>query len=262
MLRQDFLTDFTESAMVSNRFVSAMLLFLRGGALGVLTGLTLSAITLATDAQLVSATQMDPFRLRGGTWGGPCSDWKNDTAPWKDVTGDGVPEPFSYWWSGHPRFWNQASADGCWHSDETTPQGDPYRPGVDYTGSAGTTVYFVTEHFNSSTYWPGPLFESTGCSGLQARVYAPNGVYMSLVHYWHTTALANVIGTNWTYHYDVPGDDIAYRNIATIASSDPLCTTTGPHVHQSADDPTGGSLANRAGPVTGVTELWLRWSLP
>jgi hypothetical protein len=68
----------------------------------------------------------------------------------------------------------------------------------------------------------------------------------------------NVLGTNWTWHYDVPGYSLAYRHIADVAATDPSCTIFGDHLHQSADD-SGPSMANRDGDVVNGTQFWLSW---
>lgn len=199
----------------------------------------------------------DPFRLLNGTFQG-CEDWKNDSALWKDVTGDGIAEPFSYWWSGHQRLWNLPSANACWHSDESGP-----RPAVDYNGAAGTDVYFRTYHVDPSfNWWPDVIFERTvGRTGLRARLNSPSGAQLAIVHYWHVTPRANVIGTNWTYHFDVPGYSEAYRHIADVAASEPFCDSFAPHLHQSANT-SSGATANDTGDVVGDVQFWLWWNTP
>jgi len=239
----------------------ALFRLVRATALGALAGTLLAVATLQSGLSPVHATQMDPFRLRGGNLGGGCADWKNDSALWKDGNGDGTRDPFSYWWSGQARFWNLATAHVCWHNDENSPSGDPARPGTDYAGSGGTDVYFWTEHWNSYNWWPGVLFESTGCPGVQARVYSPTGVFLSKVHYWHTAPQPNVIGTNWTYHYDVPGYSLAYRQIADVLSDDPTCTIFGAHLHQSGGG-AGGTSPNHDGDIVNSTQFWLTWTMP
>lgn len=232
--------------------------------LGSIVGVIGSFVLLHQTAVPVFAAQMDPFRLENGTWGNGCDNWRYDSALWQDVTGDGIAEPFSYWWAGHSRFWNNTSVNSCWHADEGWASGNIARPSVDYAGVAGdnpTAVYFRTEHWNASTYWPGPLFEATVCRGVQARVWAPNGVYLSKVHYWHTEPGTGVLGTSWTNHWDVPGYGLAYRQIATVRGSDDYCYITGPHLHQSSDDPTTGSTADRYGGLS-VVQFWLNWTLP
>lgn len=231
--------------------------FLRGLTIGVVAGGVLVAVF--SGDSIARAVQMDPFRLRDGTFGA-CANWRDDNAPWKDGNGDGVVDPFKYWWSGHSRFWNLAGANGCWHSDEGWTTGDPNRPSVDYQGGTGTDVYFRADHWNAYNWWPAVYFEATGCRGLQARVYSPTGVFLSKIHYWHVEPLSGVIGTNWTYHYDVPGYSLAYRQVADVAASDGSCYITGPHLHQSADDPTGGSQAERTGDVVNGAQFYLTWS--
>jgi hypothetical protein len=150
---------------------------LMGALIGAVIGLT-SSVLVGQYTTTPALAVNDPFRLLDGTYSA-CEDWKNDNNLWKDVTGDGVAEPFKFWWSGHSRFWNLPSANGCWHSDEGNGGyggwGNPYRPSVDYNGSTGTDVWFRMENYNSYNWWPALVFENTGCRGLQARVWAPGG---------------------------------------------------------------------------------------
>jgi hypothetical protein len=241
-----------------------------GLALGLSVGVSVAAVDLQRNASPARAAEMDPFRLAAGLWNG-CDGWRYDSAPFKDANGDGIPEPFSYWWSGQPRFWNSSSIQQCWHNDENIPLGDATRPGVDYN-SVGTpsnnTVLFETSHYNYSTYWPGVVFQSTQCAGVQAVLYAPTGLYLTTVKYWHTDPIGGVIGSNWVNHWDVPGQGIAYRNVATVHNSqgsDGMCTAFAPHLHQSANEvltssyPLAWTQANSTGDPTGATEFWLRW---
>jgi hypothetical protein len=146
--------------------------FLLGAIAGIVGGLVTGAVVGGWTADRASAVEYDPFRLNGGTYSSGCWDWKNDSASWKDATGDGNAEPFSYWWSGQSRFWNNSSAHVCWHNDENTTSGDPSRPGADITAGSSTAINFKTDHWNSFTAWPGVVFQNTGCLGVEAVVYA------------------------------------------------------------------------------------------
>ena len=238
---------------------------------GAATGAAVAALMASLSAASVSAVEYDPFRLSGGTLADGCDPWKGDTDLWKDATGDGVAEPFSYWWSGQSRFWNDTNAHGCWHNDESTLTGDPARPGGDISAGPSTAIYFQTEHWNAFSAWPGVLFQSTGCLGVQAVVYTPSGLYLTTVKYWHITPVSGVIGTNWTYHFDVSGYGKAYRQIGSGAywnsgtNSDGYCTVFGYHLHQSAwegwysTSPLAGTSANRTGNPSSSLEFWFRW---
>ncbi|GAB4334194.1 MAG: hypothetical protein Kow0010_21080 [Dehalococcoidia bacterium] len=223
----------------------------------------LAAVASHSAAGPSLAEIMDPFRLLNGTLGNGCWDWENDDEIWEDHDWDEDEEddPFSDWWSGHERFWDRSTANECWHNDEGSTAGNPNRPGADYSGSAGTDVWFMTEHWNDDNWWPGVLFQSTGCKGVQVLVYDPNSTFLAKVHYWHIDPASGVIGSNWTYHYDVPGYSKAYRKVGDIASSDPYGTIYGSHLHQSADDDGSGwpSLPNRDGDIVDSTQFWLRW---
>lgn len=237
---------------------------------GAMIGLMAAGVVLSVSQRDAAAAVQLPFYLMGATNSSSCEDWASDSSLWKDVTGDGVKEPFSYWWSGKPRFWNLPSAHGCWHNDENTPTGDVSRPGVDLPGAVGTDVLFRTDHWNSFTAWPGVLFQSTGCAGVEARVFSPAGLFLTTVRFWHATPVAGVIGTNWTYHVDVPGYGTAYRQVGDVVwnaannTDGAGCTTYGPHAHQSvwqgttSTNPLADSLPNKQGNPA-VVVAWLRW---
>lgn len=251
--------------------VSSILRFSAGALLGAVLGLAAAGIVASLTLEPAAAVEYDSFRLNGGTLASGCSDWKNDNQLWRDRNDDGIADPFSYWWSGHSRFWTNASAHVCWHNDEGTISGDSARPGADITAGASTPIYFKTEHWNAFAGWPGVLFQSTGCLGVQAVVYAPSGLYMSTVKYWPMSPASGVVGTNWTYHFDVPGYGAAYRQVGSGAywdsqtNTDGYCTTYGYHLHQSAsqgfssNNPLAGSTANQNGDPTGGSSFWLRW---
>lgn len=251
--------------------LSAAAQFLTSAVAGTVVGLLAVGVVANLNLKSAAAIEQSPFYLSGGTLASGCWNWSTDYGLWKDATGDGVLEPFRYWWSGQARFWNNASAHGCWHNDEDTLSGNPARPGADITAGSSTPIHFKTEHWNSFTAWPAVLFENTGCRGVQARVYEPTGLYMSTVEYWHITPVSGVVGTNWTYHFDVPGYGSAYRQIGSGAycdsttKSDGYCTTYGYHLHQSAwtgwysSYPVAGSTANQAADPNGFSSFWLRW---
>jgi hypothetical protein len=229
--------------------------------MGALVGIAFGAY----EASPAAAVTMDPFRLLAGTTGG-CHNWRDDAAIWprRDGNGDGSDDPFSYWWSGHPRAWNLPSANRCWHNDEDTASGNLSRPGVDYQGGPGTDVLFATYHVDPVTHWwPGVAFKSTGmggCRGLRAEVYSPGGVLMAVVNYWHAEPVPGTIGTGWTNHLDVPGFSEAYRQVADIAPTDSNCVIFGAHLHQSADT-LHSATPNNTGDVNGDVQFWLWWSL-
>lgn len=84
--------------------------FLAGAVIGTVLGLSAAGVVASLTLKQAAAVEYDPFRLNGGTLASGCSDWKNDNQLWRDGNGDGIADPFSYWWSRHSRFWNNAYA--------------------------------------------------------------------------------------------------------------------------------------------------------
>lgn len=200
------------------------------------------------------------FRVMNGAYALTCADWRYDDDPFRDIDDDGDLDPFQRWWSGEPRFWNSTAVHGCWHNDELLPvSGKVNRPGIDYTASEGTAIYFRAINFNDYTAWhPAVLFHGTGCLGVGVDVYTPSGIYRTTVNYWYSTPASGVIGTNWTNHFDVPGYHESLRKVADTAKVDTGCGSPPPHLHQSAGL-ASETTANDSGNVIGETLFWIHF---
>ncbi len=218
---------------------------------GIAIGMLLAG-TVLVQSHTPAAAQ-EPFRIRPGVVAG-CSDWKNDYATFPP----GSSTTFHDFWSGVPGIWNDPAANACWHNDEG---GFPTRPGIDYPAAKNTAVAFQYDIWEAQPWHASVVFEPvTSCLGLQARVYDPFGIELSLVKYWHINPGAGVIGTDWVYQYNFPGQSAGYRVIGAVADHlDEPCNTTGDHLHQSANN-SNSSRPNKHGNVIAQAPFALTWS--
>ena len=73
----------------------------------------------------------------------------------------------------------------------------------------------------------------TSCSGVRALLY-DGGVYKGDVRYLHIAPYSGVFGTTWQKWNQADG--YHWRDIGAVSSSQPNCTWSAPHLHQSANN--------------------------
>lgn len=138
------------------------------------------------------------------------------------------------------KYWIPGYAS-CWHKDEgtTDPFGAPaYYSAIDYTKLVGQTAGTLTQLWYTGANL-APAFRtlpaaSGTCTGVRVDTYKSGGVYMGDLHYLHIDVYAGVVGS-FSQSYN-PQDGHFWRDLGTVSSSQPTgCTTTGPHMHQSAN---------------------------
>lgn len=215
--------------------------FSRGLAIGlVVGGLLVIALTPATSSR--ADNPYSPVWILNGIYGSGCSDWKNDTGYFPDTEIQYLTK-----WSGRPEFWDLATAHACWHNDEVSSE---WWRAIDYPAYQGTYVEYKT-YINGPNLAEGvSFFAAGGCPGVGANVWTPNGAYAGQMHYWHVTALPNVLGTYWANHYYGGGVSQSQRAIATVLDhASDSCTNTGDHLHQAIYQG-GWAQPNKEGAVT------------
>ncbi len=129
----------------------------------------------------------------------------------------------------------------CWHEDEGTTDAfgnTASYSAIDYTNSGGQTAGTLVQlWYTGATLRPQfqdlPAASGT-CTGVRVDTYNSLGAYMGDIHYLHIDVYANVKGTSWQ-NYNRQWDYF-WRDLGTVSASQPSgCTTTGPHLHQSAN---------------------------
>lgn len=216
--------------------------FIFGLIAGVTLGVVLSSFGL-TRLSIVRADNISsPVWILNGIYGAGCSDWQHDTGYFPGTT-----TQFLEYWSGQPAYWNDSAANACWHNDEGLSS---WWRAIDYPSAAGTYIEYKG-YIGGANLAEGQHFTAaSGCPGVAADIYTPNGNFAGSMHYWHMTAASGVIGTYWANHYYGQTTSNSQRTIGTVlAHADDTCTNTGDHMHQAIFQ-SGWAQPNKEGAVT------------